>query len=292
MEFLKKLGSGLFVFLSFLFLIVPSTASAQFSRDGEVAYISGNFIKLGTTIYELAGTDTRSNSSIQGWSIYLPPGWQCGDRLIVDNPEIHQGSGTQTIALRDTSTNDEEPDNPVIGDCRTRDIDYQRNLIEVNSSSLCQEAGGSWSNSICNFNNNAPQQRDSDRPGNNSSNNDEPAGPSDEDQCEADGGVWNAEDGLCLPYQPQTNDCQGVTVEESNCGIIRWLIILINVLSGMAGIVIVGAIVVGGMQYSSAGSDPQKVSAAKNRIRNAVIALLFFLFGYGILNFLIPGGLL
>jgi archaellum component FlaF (FlaF/FlaG flagellin family) len=60
----------------------------------------------------------------------------------------------------------------------------------------------------------------------------------------------------------------------------------------VAGIVIVGSIIVGGIQYSSAGSDPQKVQAAKNRIKGAVIALLLFLFGYSLLNFLVPGGVL
>lgn len=118
------------------------------------------------------------------------------------------------------------------------------------------------------------------------------SGPTDAEQCQADGGVWNEDDELCLPYQSQTNDCQEVTVESGNCGIIRYLVIFINVLSAVAGIVIVGAIIIGGMQYSAARSDPSMVSAAKARIRNAIIALLFFLFGYGLLGYLIPGGLL
>ncbi len=87
-------------------------------------------------------------------------------------------------------------------------------------------------------------------------------------------------------------DCTDPNIEESNCGIIRYLIVIVNALSALVGLVIVGSIIVGGIQYSSAGSDPQKVQAAKNRIRNAIIALLFYLFGYAFLNFLIPGGLL
>lgn len=99
------------------------------------------------------------------------------------------------------------------------------------------------------------------------------------------------------------NDCSGDNIragEEriseddpgNHCGILDYLVTFINVLSGLAGVVIVASIVMGGIQYSSAGSDASKVSAAKGRIRNAIIALLLFLFGYGILNYLVPGGVL
>ncbi len=99
------------------------------------------------------------------------------------------------------------------------------------------------------------------------------------------------------------SDCQGQNISggqpeelpdgEKNpdhCGILDFLVIFINILSALIGIVIVGSIIYGGIQYSTAGSDPQKVSAAKNRIRNAIIAFIFFLFSYTILNFLVPGG--
>ena len=82
------------------------------------------------------------------------------------------------------------------------------------------------------------------------------------------------------------------SLNEGNCGIIRYLVIIINLLSALVGVVIVGSIIWAGIQYSMAGSDPQKVSAAKDRIRNALIALFFFLFMYGLLNYLVPGGVL
>jgi hypothetical protein len=90
-------------------------------------------------------------------------------------------------------------------------------------------------------------------------------------------------------------DCQtgpNESLNEGNCGIIRYLVIIINLLSALVGVVIVGSIIWAGIQYSMAGSDPQKVSAAKDRIRNALIALFFFLFMYGLLNYLVPGGVL
>lgn len=121
-------------------------------------------------------------------------------------------------------------------------------------------------------------------------------------QCLNEGREWvneegeNSEDpnnGICRAYQSRTtNDCQEGTVSSSNCGIIRYLVVFINTLAVLAGIVITASIVVAGMQYSSAGSDPQKVSAAKDRIRNSIIALLLFIFGYSLLAYLIPGGLL
>ena len=65
----------------------------------------------------------------------------------------------------------------------------------------------------------------------------------------------------------------------------------VNFLAALVGVAVVISIIVGGIQYGSSAGDPQKVTMAKNRIRNALIALLTFLFLYALLNFLIPGGL-
>lgn len=95
------------------------------------------------------------------------------------------------------------------------------------------------------------------------------------------------------------NDCNGPNInagasegDENHCGILKYLVIFINVLSAIAGVVITASIAYGGIQYSMSGSDPQKVSGAKERIRNAVIALVLFVFGYSLLNYLVPGGVL
>lgn len=97
----------------------------------------------------------------------------------------------------------------------------------------------------------------------------------------------------------ESGDCKGDNIhagasadDENHCGILDYLVLFINILSGLATIAIVGSIIYAGIQYSMSGSDPQKVSAAKDRIRNAVIALIFFVFGYTILNYLVPGGVL
>jgi len=94
-------------------------------------------------------------------------------------------------------------------------------------------------------------------------------------------------------------DCDGANIasglpedDENHCGILDYLVLAINLLSALVGVVVVGSIIYGGIQYSMAGSDPQKVAAAKERIRNALIALVFFIFAYSFLNYLVPGGLL
>ena len=63
-------------------------------------------------------------------------------------------------------------------------------------------------------------------------------------------------------------------------------------LSDGVGLVIIGSIVYAGIQYSSARGDPQASARAINRVQSTLIALLIFIFGYAMLNYLIPAGLL
>ena len=64
----------------------------------------------------------------------------------------------------------------------------------------------------------------------------------------------------------------------------------IKFLSGAVGIVVTISIIAGAIQYSTAGGDSQKVSAARARIRNALVALVAYLFLWAFLEYLIPGG--
>lgn len=66
---------------------------------------------------------------------------------------------------------------------------------------------------------------------------------------------------------------------------------LIKFLAAAVGVAVVISIIIGGIQYTSSAGDPSKAGAAKDRIRNAIIALVAFILLYGMLNFLIPGGL-
>lgn len=65
---------------------------------------------------------------------------------------------------------------------------------------------------------------------------------------------------------------------------------IVNFLAGLVGIVVIGVIIFGGIQYISAGDNATQITAAKQRIMNGIIALLIFIFTYAFLQWLIPGG--
>jgi hypothetical protein len=88
---------------------------------------------------------------------------------------------------------------------------------------------------------------------------------------------------------PALTQCAGAT----SCDLVKkYVDPLINVLAAGVGVAVTISIVVGGIQYSSSAGDPNKASAAKRRIMNAIIALLGFFLFYAVLQWLIPGGLL
>lgn len=86
-------------------------------------------------------------------------------------------------------------------------------------------------------------------------------------------------------------DCEGEDLNAGNCRIVHWVVVFINVLSAMVGITVVIMVIVGGIQYSAAGDDPQKVQEAKKKISNALLALVAFIFMYAFLQWVVPGGL-
>jgi hypothetical protein len=63
---------------------------------------------------------------------------------------------------------------------------------------------------------------------------------------------------------------------------------IIRFLSAGVGIIVIGSVVVGGMQYIGSRGDPQATGQAIGRIRSSIIALIIFIFAYAILNYLIP----
>lgn len=92
------------------------------------------------------------------------------------------------------------------------------------------------------------------------------------------------------PVSDSSNNCSG-GMDSSSCGIVKYVVIFTNILAALVGVVVVLSIVIGGIQYMSSGSNPQQVAKAKSRIINALLALVIFLFMYGFLQWLIPGGL-
>jgi hypothetical protein len=88
-----------------------------------------------------------------------------------------------------------------------------------------------------------------------------------------------------------TADCVSNNLDESNCGIVKWINILINALTAVFGIIAIIMIAVGGVQYSFARDNPQQTAAAKERIRNVIIAIVAYVFLYGFMQYIIPGGI-
>lgn len=66
---------------------------------------------------------------------------------------------------------------------------------------------------------------------------------------------------------------------------------LIRFLSFGVGLVLVASIIYAGIQYSSSEGSPEATMAAKKRIQNAIIGLVFYLFIFAFVQYLVPGGL-
>jgi hypothetical protein len=104
-----------------------------------------------------------------------------------------------------------------------------------------------------------------------------------------------AETTVNQPFNKSRNasDCAGQykDLNQNNCQIIKIIAVITKALSGIAGLVIIAMIITGGIQYSMAAADPSKVQAAKQKITNALLALLLLVFGFSILQWLVPGGI-
>lgn len=73
--------------------------------------------------------------------------------------------------------------------------------------------------------------------------------------------------------------------------IVKYLNKFIDFAGAGVGIVIVGVIIVGGIQYTTSGDNPTAVAAAKARIANGALAFLTFLFMWALLQWVVPGGI-
>ncbi len=100
--------------------------------------------------------------------------------------------------------------------------------------------------------------------------------------------------GALLPNQTDTaTTCKGPNGQQIDCDLIsKYANPFITFLSAVAGLVATISIVTGGIQYASSSGDPQKVSAAKKRIANSILAIVGFLLLYAFLQWIVPGGYL
>lgn len=105
---------------------------------------------------------------------------------------------------------------------------------------------------------------------------------------------------VALPHYVYAASCQSTSstnqsAELQQClktnPIVKDIQTIVNFLSIGVGIVVVSMIIVGGIQYSIAGDNPQAVTAAKKRVTNALVALVAFIFSFAFVQWLIPGGI-
>jgi hypothetical protein len=92
----------------------------------------------------------------------------------------------------------------------------------------------------------------------------------------------------------KSNRCKGdpaVKCTKTNCDLVeKYVNKFIVILSVSFGVIAVASLIAGGIQYSMSAGDSQKVSLAKKRIFNTMVAVVAYLFLYTFLQFLIPGG--
>lgn len=92
--------------------------------------------------------------------------------------------------------------------------------------------------------------------------------------------------------------CDGVNSDpeaacsyDNHCDLIKkYINPTINLLTMVFGLIATGSLIFAGIQYSASEGDPTKAGQAKNRIANTIFAIIAYLFLYGFLQFLIPGG--
>jgi hypothetical protein len=94
-------------------------------------------------------------------------------------------------------------------------------------------------------------------------------------------------EGSCIdPAADPNADCS-----KDRCDLIKkWVNPVINLLSLSFGVIAAASLIAGGVQYSTSMGDAQKVTNAKKRILNTLVAVVAYIFMYSFLQFLVPGG--
>ena len=91
----------------------------------------------------------------------------------------------------------------------------------------------------------------------------------------------------CNTAQPNVAFCGA-----NHSAIMDMLFAIIRFLSYGVGLIVIASLAYAGIQYATSQGDPQATAKAETRIRSTIIALLIYIFGYAILNYIIPKGFL
>lgn len=107
-----------------------------------------------------------------------------------------------------------------------------------------------------------------------------------EDSCTCDGTPNLSVDQIaaCQNCQRGSGGCL------KNNVIIKDIQKFVNFLSALVAVVVIGSIMVGGIQYALGGDNAEKVGQAKKRISTSLFAFLIFILTFAFLQWLIPGG--
>jgi hypothetical protein len=82
-----------------------------------------------------------------------------------------------------------------------------------------------------------------------------------------------------------------IKCDKNKCDLIKkYVNPTMNLLTVAFGLIAVISLIIGSINYTTSEGDPQKASKAKQRIFNTVVAVAAYMFLYGFLQFLIPGG--
>lgn len=76
-----------------------------------------------------------------------------------------------------------------------------------------------------------------------------------------------------------------------NNSLVKDIQVIVNFMAAGVAVVVVIMIIVGGIQYTMAGNQPQVVANARKKLINALFALIMFMLTYAFLQWIIPGGI-
>lgn len=91
----------------------------------------------------------------------------------------------------------------------------------------------------------------------------------------------------CTPFN-ESQSPTPVSSEEGNAFIRKYISPTIKAMSALVGIFVAGSLIFAGIQYSTAGGDSGKVSAAKQRILKAIVTLAAYVFFYAFMRWILP----
>ena len=92
----------------------------------------------------------------------------------------------------------------------------------------------------------------------------------------------------CGGVETSIIDC--TSEDEEGGALFDILAIVINILTFGVGIAATVGLVISAYQYMTAGDNPGQIQKAKTRIMEIIIGLAVYALMWGVLNFLLPGG--